>query len=191
MKKLLSRVMLLIMLILPYFMAISENLVSNISYENINGFYLKKPEDILKSDSVTYFISNSPIDEKINKLFMGFADRLGKKHGAISISFNDNNDLKIMDYMLLSNCDFSLYDLPVIVYEDRQKKSCYPFENISNDELYLVLFRLYKATKDKKKITGDYIKIQLKKILPATIKKDKREKALKAFITFFYSLFNI
>jgi hypothetical protein len=191
MKRVIIKINTFIFLLLFSISANSDDILNHLTYDDKNTFYIKSPEDILKSDSVTYFIDSKPVDKKVKKIFYDFSNLVGKKNGVISISFDESKELKIMDFMLLSNCKFLLYKLPVIVYEDRLKKSCYSFENIKNDDLYLILSSLYKSVKNKENITADYVKIKLKEILPGVVDKKNHESTLKLIISFVYSLFEL
>jgi len=94
------------------------------SYFYIDNLNIEKAKS---ADSITYFYTDSEPNGKIIQYFKEFSKQIGNKNGAVIISPNTNVKRAYKLVNEISSCEKVEPSLwPVIVFEDRTIKKCYP-----------------------------------------------------------------
>jgi len=94
------------------------------SYFYIDNLNIDKARE---ADSITCFYTHSEPNTKLIQYFKEFSNKIGNKNGAIIISPNTNIKRAYTLVNEISSCKKVEPTLwPVIVFEDRTKKNCYP-----------------------------------------------------------------
>jgi len=97
---------------------------SESSYFYIDNLSIEKAKN---ADSITYFYTDSEPNDKLIQYFKEFSKQIGNKHGAVIISPNTNVKRAYKLVNEISSCEKIEPTLwPVIVFEDRTVKQCYP-----------------------------------------------------------------
>ena len=94
------------------------------SYFYIDNLNIDKA---MEANSITYFYTHSEPNTKLIQYFKEFSNKIGNKNGAVIISPNTNIKRAYTLVNEISSCKKIEPTLwPVIIFEDRTKKDCYP-----------------------------------------------------------------
>ena len=125
---------------------------SKSSYFYIN---IENLEEAKKAETITYFYANDNPSQELENYFLEFSKDLGEKNGAIIISPNTNVKKALYIVNKISSCNtIEPIQWPVIVFEDRRKRECYPLylQEASYSSLIKVLSIIQKAIDNKANI---------------------------------------
>jgi len=138
--------------------SIDKHLRQNNLLESKSSYFYINIEDLeeaKKAETVTYFYANDNPSKEVENYFLEFSKQLGTKHGAIIISPNTNVKKVLHIINKISNCNtIEPIQWPVIIFEDRRKKECYPLylQEASYSSLIKVLSIIQKSLDNKANI---------------------------------------
>lgn len=119
--------------------------------------------DLSDFKSVTFYVGTSTKIDELDNVFRDYAKRIGTDHIAVFLKYGTQNYSKRLDEMRCFH--LTPFEVPAIIYVDRQKQKCYYFTHNNGKLLADALMRLRNAIGTGSDIGQEKIKFDIEAIV--------------------------